>query len=116
MVSDDERRKVARRLREIGYTRTNDSMIFAYIDALDIEGYADWVVIANRLADFIEPAQDHFGDSDKKVDHDALLALADELDSCIIEAFDYGKLERYSGNRMARRIREALGVSENNGD
>lgn len=105
MVSDDERREVARRLREIGYTRTDDSMIFAYIDALDIEGYVDWVVIANRLADLIKPS----------CDCDALLALADELEHVALEGDNNGDelvLSRGAAFHYSRRIREALGVSE----
>lgn len=54
MPTDDERREVARRLRELDYADLQESLICAYLDALGIEGYADWVVIAHRLADLIE--------------------------------------------------------------
>lgn len=57
MISDDERRAVARRLRELDYSDLQESLICAYLDALGIEGYADWVGIAHRIADLIEPAQ-----------------------------------------------------------
>lgn len=55
MISDDDRREVARRLRELDYAGLQESLICAYLDALGIEGYADWVGIAHRLADLIEP-------------------------------------------------------------
>lgn len=56
MTSDDERREVARRLRELDYIDLQESLICAYLDALGIEGYTDWVGIAHCLADLIEPS------------------------------------------------------------
>ena len=56
MATDEERREVARRLRELDYSDLQESLICAYLDALGIEGYADWVGIAHRLADLIEPS------------------------------------------------------------
>lgn len=50
------RARVARRLRELDYNDLQESLICAYLDALGIEGYADWVGIAHRLADLIEPS------------------------------------------------------------
>ena len=58
MPTDKERREVARRLRELDYSDLQESLICAYLDALGIEGYADWVGIAHRLADLIEPSCD----------------------------------------------------------
>lgn len=55
MPTNDERREVARRLRVLDYSDLKESLICAYLDALGIEGYADWVGIAHRLADLIEP-------------------------------------------------------------
>lgn len=55
MISDEERREAARRLRELDYSDLQESLICAYLDALGIEGYTDWVGIAHRLADLIEP-------------------------------------------------------------
>ena len=55
MPTDTERREVARRLRELDYADLQESLICAYLDALGIEGYADWVGIAHRLADLVEP-------------------------------------------------------------
>lgn len=55
MPTDDERREVARRMRELDYADLQESLICAYLDALGIEGYEDWVGIAHCLADLIEP-------------------------------------------------------------
>ena len=55
MASDKERIEVARKLRELDYADLQESLICAYLDALGIEGYADWVGIAHRLADLIDP-------------------------------------------------------------
>ena len=51
----DERRLVAERLRGLDYSDLQESLICAYLDALGIKGYEDWIGIANRLADLIEP-------------------------------------------------------------
>ena len=56
MPTDDERREVAERLRGLDYADLQESLICAYLDALGIEGYEDWVGIAHRLADLIEPS------------------------------------------------------------
>ena len=55
MVTDDERREVAERLRELDYSDLQESLICAYLDALVIKGYEDWIGIAHRLADLIDP-------------------------------------------------------------
>lgn len=70
MISDNERREVARRLRELDHSDLQESMICAYLDALGIKGYEDWIGIAHRLADLIEPS----------FDRDALLKVADMLE------------------------------------
>lgn len=57
MISDNERREVARRLRELDNSDLQDSLICAYLDALGIKGYEDWISIAHRLADLIEPSE-----------------------------------------------------------
>lgn len=57
MFRDEERREVARRLREMDYEHVKESPICSYIDAFG-EKYLDWVEIAHRLADLIEPACD----------------------------------------------------------
>ena len=55
MATDDERWRVAERLRGLDYSDLQESLICAYLDALGIKGYEDWIGIANRLADLIEP-------------------------------------------------------------
>ena len=121
MPTDDERREVARRLRGLDYSDLQESLICAYLDALGIEGYKDWIGIAHRLADLIEPGEPKVkcvaevkvdGERLEKlvhdaaveltgIDRDALLALADEMDAeknfVIVGGY-------------ARRIREALGA------
>lgn len=71
MTSDAERREVARKLRELDYSDLQESLICAYLDALGIEGYTDWVGIAHRLADLIESESERtcrdVGDGDKFV-------------------------------------------------
>lgn len=122
-MTDDERREVARRLRNMSYDDTKESLICAYLDALGVEGeWLTWVEIAHRLADLIEPIERacYYYDAEtnhcrcydtRLVDRDALLALADEMDevaqrrrSMGYEGFAIGDEDR------ARRIREALGM------
>ena len=55
MATDDERREVAARLRGLDYSDLQESLICAYLDALGIKGYEDWIGIAHRLADLIDP-------------------------------------------------------------
>lgn len=79
MTSDDERREVAQRLRKLDYSDLQESLICAYLDALGIEGYEDWVGIAHRLADLIEPQEitgetsDGYHTFDELYDHRAKL-------------------------------------------
>ena len=100
VINDTERREVARRLRELDYSDLQESLICAYLDALGIKGYEDWVGIAHRLADLIEPSEPKVkcvaevkvdGERLEKlahdaaveltgIDRDALLALADDMD------------------------------------
>ena len=55
-ISTEERREVAARLRALDYNDLQESLICAYLDALGIKGYADWIGIAHHLADLIEPS------------------------------------------------------------
>ena len=129
MVTDDERREVAQRLRELDYADLQESLICAYLDALGIKGYEDWIGIAHRLADLIEPSEPKVKcvaevkvDGERLeelvhdaaveltgIDRDALLALADEmqreLDECASDHEIVGKLQY-----QIDRIREALGA------
>lgn len=128
MTTVEERREVARMLRELDHSDLQESPICAYLDALGIKGYEDWIGIAHRLADLIEPGElkttciaevkiegENLDEAVNRaiaeytgIDRDALLELADDLDRmgdgsmydpCISD--EYG---------IARRIREALGV------
>lgn len=133
MPTDDERREVARRLRELDYSDLQESLICAYLDALGIEGYEDWVSIAHRLADLIEPGEPEVrcvaevkvdGERLEKlvhdaaveltgIDRDALLALADDIDKQTDGSMFDIWLE--DGHYIARRIREACGEEVRNG-
>ena len=131
MPTDDECREVARRLRELDYSDLQESLICAYLDALGIEGYADWVGIAHRLADLIDPGglkttciaevkiegekldevvnraiAEYTG-----IDRDALLRLARYMDKDVAEteAHFSNVISTKSVSDYARRIREACG-------
>ena len=138
MVSDDERREVAERLRELngnvshvrrvyedeGFSILCDDQADYYQICHAVAGYlpaehmhpCDYEELHARLADLIEPS-DHIGDSDKMVDRDALLELADALGD------GFGMTGSPSAAQLkvladinvelreyARIIREALGV------
>lgn len=121
MASDNERRKVARRLRGIDISDVLfDSEL---VDAIEYvcgskRKRRDFVKIIDRLADLIEPAPScEFWDAEEQecysvrtvrpVDRDELLALAGEIDKQADGGsfVFWGELREY-----ARRIREALGV------
>lgn len=119
MPTDDERREVARMLRQ-AWANVSDANpvrhhlrvlyeIYAAV-GLNDDG-AEAIDLFDHLADLIEPG-DHIGDSDKMVDRDALLDLADEMYDRLGEydADLHGGV--YMANEMrkyARRIREACG-------
>ena len=95
--TDDERRRVAERLRELGklaYCPDNTYELMA--DALGVDDFEGTDELFARLADLIEPSEsgqnlDRNQDSVQKespivqieheCDRDALLALADEMDA-----------------------------------
>ena len=131
MISDDERREVARKLRAGAEYLPNDM----YSDDLELE-LAKTVceydtpsvdVLFNRLADLIEPSippdpgeaglacvdafiREH---TEKQVDRDALLKLAEELDGLGLSGFSSGwSSGTVNVGYFARRIRGALGVSK----
>ena len=128
MISDKERRKVARRMREKkaeceerGYPWMCDDLILALGYDHDYEAGDE---IFDRLADLIEPSEsgqnrDRNQDTVQKespvvqieheCDRDTLLRLADEMDS----AGEDGLLVRDSDlMSWTYRIRRALGVSD----
>lgn len=132
MPTDDERREVARRLRGLDYSDLQESLICAYLDALGIKGYEDWIGIAHRLADLIEPSEPKVKcvaevkfDGERLeqlayyaaveltgIDRDALLALADELkeDACWEVQTPGDASGAWRLKDACDRIREALGV------
>lgn len=77
MTTVEERREVARRLRELDYSDLQEGLICAYLDALGIKGYEDWIGIAHRLADLVEPSEPKvMCVAEVKVDGERLESLA----------------------------------------
>ena len=120
MITDDERREVARRLREYASWDDEEECLVDCTDwgerVLNLLGCGDTEgECYAALADLIEP--DTTTDTTKtptdttKCDRDALLALADEmqgeLDECADDHEIVGKLQY-----RVDRIREALGKGE----
>ena len=124
VCTDDERREVARRLRELPGDSTYPDLIGVIADH---DGWYPAADAADRLADLIEPSETKVkcvaevkvdGEQLEKLVHDAvveyigvdreaLLALADEMDD-LVEAWG-GK---YPTNRVAayaRSVRKACG-------
>ena len=130
MVTNDERREVARMLRELPGDSTYPDLIGVIADR---DGWYPASDAADRLADLIEPpTQCPYYHSDRHycsihdvpaIDRDALLALASGLEADadrIIRAarnarFGGGprmgeaKHDAYEWRSIARRIREACG-------
>ena len=124
MISDAERREVARMLRELPGDSTYPDLIGVIADR---DGWYPAADAADRLADLIEPVErmclyydsdtNHCGCYDTRlIDRDALLALAEEME-------EFGNLPvKHPGVRVlhnddfsrelgyARRIREAVGA------
>ena len=117
MATDDERRRVAAALRAYdgkgADADTIGEVMAIIIGAGDFEGWS-WREVFDRLADLIDPDCEE-GRYDglrtvRPVDREALLALADEMERRAPYALHGGW--RDSLRDYARRIREALGVSE----
>ena len=104
MATDDERRRVAERLR-----RLNAPSLIAMMSILDVSGRD----MCTRLADLIDPDcwEDRYEGlrTVRPVDRDALLALADSM--CVRRSW-LSATDAERGKEIARRIREALGVVE----
>ena len=130
MISDNDRREVAQRLRKaIGLTEFAEVLGFNWTDD------SDWVWndVSNLVADLIEPSEPKVKcaaevkvDGERLeqlvhdaaveltgIDRDALLALADEMKEKVL-VYDRLGLRVPTRDVMgyADRIREALGVSE----
>lgn len=118
MATDDERREIADKFRTFDYLEavriglargsvaTGTLQVLGAITGVDMTSSVECVGLFDRLADLIEPS----------CDRDALMEMADELtaDAMPVPAV-YGSYQ--SGyvaacRDVARRIREALGVSE----
>ena len=108
MVTDDERREVAERLRENAEAHPDMSLILNLAfadDSLKPDGAMEWKVTsydaAMRLADLIDPS----------CDRDALLELADAVHGMGV---DCDAKENYAFGctlqAIAERIREAVGA------
>ena len=113
-ISTEERREVARRLRENAEAHPDMSLILNLAfadDSLKPDGAMEWKVTSHdaamRLADLIEPS----------CDRDALLALADKLEcdgdcnGCDMGGGIWCGAQVYA----ACRIREACGVYDHAG-
>ena len=99
MVNDDERREVARRLREHSGAKLFTGDDVERLIGAEPSGFRpkDADTNYNLLADLIEPS----------CDHDALLVLADEMDT---EGLN-GWAGPVNVGEYARRIRGACGVT-----
>ena len=142
MATDDERREVAERLREIELSKGGYVAWWKIAKALklkQLDGWFGWEKFdpdsAKRLADLIEPSEPKVkcvaevkvdGEQLEKlvheavveyagVDRDALLALAEEMTWCYegaASAEGDGTVGAWVVMQYADRIREALGVCD----
>lgn len=136
MATDDERREVARRLRELHLGGGSKDLIERTLsDAIGAwrKSGMSWDFITERLADLIEPSEPKVkcvaeikvdGEQLEKLAHDAavemtgvdreaLLALADEMGHPIKQAIwnqTAGVRREHIMAEYARRIREACGA------
>ena len=111
MITDDERRRVAERLREKLSEGSPYSVYESVCYALGkTEHEGNWDVIV-RLADLIDPGDASHNCRDTAAcDREALLALADKLDSLGLNGFSSGwSSSAVNVGSFARRIREACG-------
>ena len=123
MVTDKERREVARKLRETGEELGSSALLWYHIaKILGVRTATDGKTACDMLADLIEPSEsgqnrDRNQDSVQKespivqieheCDRDALLALADRMETMA----GMGASLTADGLEMAAvSIREALGV------
>ena len=126
MISDEERREVARMLRELPGDSTYPDLIGVIADH---DGWYPAADAADRLADLIEPGEPKVkcvaevkidGEQLEQlvhdaaveltgIDRDALLELADELDGEGLAGWASGPV---NVGECARRIREALVVQD----
>lgn len=117
MVTDDERREVARRLRR-AWTNVPDKNPVRHHMRVLYEIYAavglnddgvDAIDLFDRLADLIDPDCREGARPPRPVDREALLALAEEIEDNDVT---YCVSTQYVLDSYASRIREALGVDD----
>lgn len=103
MPTNDERRKVARRLREIDFEGAFDlhEKIEMVGDVIS-DPFSDMLVndFTNRLADLIEPGSELTNECDR----DALLNLADDLEE------EWHLFDDARSLSVCERIRKACGI------
>ena len=135
MATDDERREVARRLRENAEAHPDMSLILNLAfadDSLKPDGAMEWKVTSHdaamRLADLVEPSEPKVkcvaevkvdGEQLEKLAHDAAVELTGIDREALLElAEELANVRRWSCYTdsdlldIADRIREALGVVE----
>ena len=122
MVTGDERREVAERLRCLGaggYARLYEALGLDIVDVMEDERGV--LIVYNRLADLIDPESGQNLDTNRdsvpkespavpkapECDREALLALADEMDAYSVH-FSTG-LQGCTVQAWAMGIREACG-------
>lgn len=121
MVTDTDRREVARRLREIKPCRSGHIKWWEIARALGLKQPAGWFGwekfepdSVNRLADLIDPGDTSHGRRDiVACDRDALLALADSVQYASENvSAEHRYTVGFTLRNIADRIREALGVAD----
>lgn len=112
VVTDDERREVAERLRDVARAEGGPLGDIGFTEAMQRAlGGDGWRDMTARLADLIDPDCEEgrysVARTARPVDREALLALADELEGEGLDGWSSGPL---NVGEYARRVREALGV------
>lgn len=118
MATDDDRRDVARRLRNLPGDSTYPDLIGVIADR---DGWYPAADAADRLADLIEPSGHecvpgecplNVRHDNDRIDRDALLALADELEEDACWEVQSPGVDNCAWRLkdVCDRIREALGV------
>ena len=116
MATDDERREVAERLRELRSGWSSGECYYTIIHALglpdtsrDDGGHALYSLLADLIDPDCEEGRYSVARTARPIDREALLALADDVDGA---ADDSGGFEPLAGmlRDIARRIREACGM------
>ena len=114
MATDDERREVAERLRDVARAVGGPLGDIGFTEAMHRAlGGGGWHDMTDRLADLIDPdcedGRYSVARTARPVDRDALLELADELEGEGLDGWASGPL---NVGEYARRIREALGAQD----